>query len=109
MSKDFSLDFMDDLPVQPTSRKKDFDDPLAGTSARDVSQASGRKTDAKGRIRKTIFLPPDMIWEIDQTIEAEGYTSKMDFYHWLIVRGWQAWKDGVRPDSDSAAAKEIRL
>lgn len=109
MSKDF-MGFMDELPDRPVNAaKKNFDDPLAGTSAADVSQASGRKTDAKGRIRKTIFLPPEMVWKIDQTIEAEGYTSKMDFYHWLIESGWNAWLDGQRPEADNSAAKEIKF
>ena len=98
--KKFDLDdsFLDDLPAKPAvARKKQFDDPLGGMGETAVSRASGQSTDAKGRVRKTIFLPPDLIWEVEQAIKQEGYRSKMDFWHWLLAEGWNNYRDGQRP------------
>lgn len=63
----------------------------------EVERAKGT-TLIKGRKRKTIFLPPELVDEIDATAKSEG-VQLMDFYHWLINEGWKAYLEGrVEPE-----------
>ena len=47
----------------------------------------------KGRTRKTIFLPPDLIEDIDAAARAEG-AKLMDFYHWLLALAFESYEAG---------------
>jgi hypothetical protein len=113
VSKKFDLnDFMDELPDIPAVKKKSgsFDDPLGGLDATSVTRVTGQNTDAKGRVRKTIFLPPDLIWRIEEAAKREGYTRLMDFYHWLMAEGWAQWEGGKRPEAESVTTtREIKV
>ncbi|RMG94934.1 MAG: hypothetical protein D6706_13000 [Chloroflexi bacterium] len=85
-------------PSPPRKKKAAFDNPLEQTRSgrRKAARVAGRKTDAAGRIRKTIFLDPVTIDEIEAIAEAEGY-RKMDFYEWLVLVGLQQFDRGMRP------------
>jgi hypothetical protein len=79
----------------PRSKKKGFSasDMLAqGTSRRDVEKAKGEKT-VGDRKRKTVYLPTDLIDEIDLVAKEKGY-GVMDFYHWLIKQSWEMYQEG---------------
>lgn len=107
-------DFMETLDeVVPAKKGKGdgrFSDPMDGASSNAVSKVSGKNTDPRGRVRKTIFLPPELIWEIDNTSKRDGYASKMDFYHWLVTVGWAAYQDGKRPPTGNVTtSKDIKL
>lgn len=55
-----------------------------------VSAAKGRKL-ISGRIRKTIYLPPDLIDEIDAEAQGVGVS---DFYHFLVASAWDLYQRG---------------
>ena len=55
-----------------------------------VSAAKGRKL-VNGRVRKTIYLPPDLIDEIDAEAQGVGVS---DFYHFLVASAWESFKKG---------------
>lgn len=59
-------------------------------SKEQVSAAKGRKL-IGGRIRKTIYLPPDLIDEIDAEAQGVGVS---DFYHFLVASAWNLYKRG---------------
>lgn len=86
-------------PAPPKKKKGLFDNPLEQTRSgrRKAAKVAGRKTDAAGRIRKTIFLDPVTIDEIEELAASEGY-GKMDFYEWLILVGLQQFDKGLRPE-----------
>lgn len=97
--KKFNLVPDDEAKPSPSRNKKPtFDNPLEQTRSgrRKASRVAGRSTDATGRVRKTIFLDPATIDEIDGLAEAEGY-GKMDFYEWLVLMGLQQFDSGIRP------------
>lgn len=59
-------------------------------SKEQVSAAKGRKL-INGRVRKTIYLPPDLIDEIDAEAQGVGVS---DFYHFLLASAWEFYKRG---------------
>ena len=59
-------------------------------SKEEVSAAKGRKL-VNGRMRKTIYLPPDLVDEIDAEAQGVGVS---DFYHFLVASAWQSYKKG---------------
>lgn len=63
-----------------------------GTSRRDVERAKGDKT-VGNRKRKTVYLPTDLIENIDLVAKEKGY-GVMDFYHWLLKEAWGMYQDG---------------
>jgi hypothetical protein len=102
-----SDDFFDQLiGEEPSSGKKTSTTPSSAASRsrskpkgklrtesvskEQVSMAKGRKL-VNGRIRKTIYLPPDLIDEIDG--EAKG-VGVGDFYHFLVASAWESYKKG---------------
>ena len=115
MTKKFTDDeFMgtlEDVSQPATKGKKGrFSDPMQGVSSATVAKAAGKNTDPRGRIRKTIFLPPETIAEIDDTAKRDGYGSKMDFSHWLIKEGWAAYQNGKRPPTENVTTqRDIKL
>ena len=92
-------------------KKKDFfDNPLEQTRSgrQKASKVAGRKTDASGRVRKTIFLDPVTIDEIEELAGLEGY-GKMDFYEWLVLTGLQQFDEGVRPEVEGQPIVKARI
>jgi hypothetical protein len=104
--KKFNLGFDDTTSQPPRKKKGAFDNPLEQTQSgrRKASKVAGRKTDASGRIRKTIFLAPVTIDEIENIAADEGY-GKMDFYEWLVLVGLQQFGRGVRPEVEEPVVK----
>ncbi len=98
--KKFDLGVNEERLSQPPKRKKKglFDNPLeqSRSGRQKASKVAGRKTDASGRVRKTIFLDPMTIDEIEEFASLEGY-GKMDFYEWLVLTGLQQFDGGVQP------------
>lgn len=96
--------------AQPKKKKEFFDNPLEQTRAgrQKASKVAGRKTDATGRIRKTIFLDPVTIDEIEAVAAEEGY-GKMDFYEWLILVGFQQFDKGIRPEVEGQPVVKSRI
>lgn len=85
---DLFADLPDRLP-----KEKSFGNMLAqGTSKQQVDSAKGNKV-VGDRKRKTIYLPPELIENIDFEAKEQGFPI-MDFYHWLVNESWQAYKDG---------------
>ena len=67
-----------------------------GTSRQDVEKAKGEKT-VGDRKRKTVYLPTNLIDDIDIVARENGY-GVMDFYHWLLKEAWQMYQDGrIKP------------
>ncbi len=99
MNDDFDLSsLIDDTKKKPRSSGKKLESNLIrkGVSRKKVAEAKGAKL-IKGRKRKTIFLPPELIEEIDAAAKQEG-VQLMDFYHWLVTEAWKAYGDGeIRP------------
>ena len=88
---------------------KNFLDDLDFIPQTEVATASGKKLDTHGRVRKTIFLPPDLIADIESAFERDGYTRLMDFYHWIMIQGWEAYTEGKRPSANRQASNEITI
>jgi hypothetical protein len=85
----------DGAAAKPRSKKKGFDPGgmiAQGTSRKDVEKAKGTKT-VGDRRRKTIYLPADLIDEIDLVAKENAY-GVMGFYHWLIKEAWEMYRDG---------------
>lgn len=97
--KNFSL--LNDLPGNnkpvPSTRRKSFDNALDGLNQEQVQQVTHDKSLVRGRRRKTIFLTDNILMEIEQIISQEGY-SVMDFYEWLVSKGIEQYRQGVRPE-----------
>lgn len=94
----------------PKNKKNLFNNPLEQTrlGRQKAAKVAGRNSDAAGRIRKTIFLDPVTIDEIDRLGAEEGY-GKMDFYEWLILMGLQQFDKGVRPAVEDAPVVRARI
>ena len=98
--KKFDFVVTEETTSQPPRKKKgSFDNPLEQTHSgrQKASKVAGRKTDASGRVRKTIFLDPVTIAEIERIVTSDGY-GKMDFYEWLVLMGLQQFDRGIRPE-----------
>lgn len=109
--KKFELGIDEPRPLTTPKKRKDlFENPLEQTRSgrQKASKVAGRNTDAVGRIRKTIFLDPVTIDEIEATVNAEGY-GKMDFYEWLILMGLQQFENGVRPQTEGRPTLKTRI
>lgn len=109
--KKFNLGVDEEHHSPPRRKKKDlFDNPLEQTRSgrQKASKVAGRKTDASGRIRKTIFLDPVTIDEIEAVAADEGY-GKMDFYEWLILMGFQQFDQGIRPEVEGQPVVKARI
>ncbi|MFO7684105.1 MAG: hypothetical protein R6X34_29075 [Chloroflexota bacterium] len=109
--KKFDLGISDEASAQPPRKKKDlFENPLEQTRSgrQKASKVAGRQTDASGRIRKTIFLDPTTIDEIEALSDAKGY-GKMDFYEWLILMGLQQFDKGVRPEVEDEPVVRAKI
>lgn len=109
--KKFDLGISEELRSQPPKKKRElFDNPLEQTRSgrQKAAKVAGRKTDASGRVRKTIFLDPMTIDEIDEFASAEGY-GKMDFYEWLVLTGLQQFDKGVRPEVEGQPIVRARI
>lgn len=105
MNDEFSLDSLIDSSAKPkrvrkpksSSKKMEADLVRPGVTQREVSAAKGEKL-IKGRKRKTIFLPPELIEEIDAAAKEEG-VQLMDFYHWVVTEGWKRYREGeIQPN-----------
>lgn len=98
-----------DIPSRPP-KKKEFDNPLEQTSTgrRKAAKVTGLNTDATGRVRKTIFLEPTTINEIEDVASEHGY-SKMDFYEWLILVGMQQFDQGTRPEVEGRPVTKSKI
>lgn len=107
--KRFDLGIDGDAPARPP-RKKEFDNPLeqTPTGRRKAARVTGLNTDAAGRVRKTIFLDPTTINEIEDIVSEAGY-SKMDFYEWLILVGMQQFDRGIRPEVEGRPVTKTRI
>lgn len=109
--KKFDLGLPEEIYSPPPRKKKGiFDNPLEQTRSgrQKASRVAGRKTDALGRVRKTIFLDPVTIDEIEESAAAEGY-GKMDFYEWLVLTGLQQFDMGVRPELEGQPVVKTRI
>jgi hypothetical protein len=109
--KKFDLGISGEAAQQPPKKKKDsFDNPLEQTQSgrQKAAKVAGRKTDAAGRIRKTIFLDPITIDEIENLAGSGGY-GKMDFYEWLVLMGLQQFDEGVRPEVEGQPIVKTRI
>ena len=109
--KKFDLGVSGEASPQPPKNKKDFfDNPLEQTRSgrQKASKVAGRKTDASGRVRKTIFLDPVTIDEIENLASSGGY-GKMDFYEWLVLMGLQQYDEGVRPEVEGKPVVKTRI
>ncbi len=109
--KKFDLGMAEEAPAQSPRKKKGlFENPLEQTRSgrQKASKVAGRKTDATGRVRKTIFLDPTTIDEIDTLSDAHGY-GKMDFYEWLILIGLQQFDKGVRPEVENEPVVKAKI
>lgn len=109
--KKFDLVTPEEIAPPPPRRKKElFENPLEQTRSgrQKASKVAGRKTDAAGRVRKTIFLDPTTIDEIEALSDSGGY-GKMDFYEWLILIGLQQFDRGLRPEIEDAPVVRARI
>ena len=106
---DLGLDESRAAPA-PKKKKNRFDNPLEQTRSgrQKASKVAGRNTDAAGRIRKTIFLDPVTIDEIEAVAAEEGY-GKMDFYEWLVLMGMEQFDRGVRPEVEGQPVVKSRI
>jgi hypothetical protein len=76
-----------------------------------VARVTGKSknADAKGRLPKTIRLPPALISDVDKIANEEGY-SKMDFWHWLVEMGLDDYNRGERPEvADTEVRRTINI
>lgn len=95
----FDLDDLVGETQRPKRRRTKLESNLvrSDVSPNDVAAAKGDKL-VKGRKRKTIYLPPELIEQIDAAAKDEG-VKIADFYHWLFVEAWKLYKDGkIRPE-----------
>lgn len=109
--KKFELGDPEGIPLSPPKKKKElFDNPLEQTRSgrQKASKVAGRKTDALGRVRKTIYLDPTTLDDIEALVESEGY-GKMDFFEWLILMGIQQFEKGVRPEIEDKPVVKARI
>lgn len=109
--KKFDLGIDESRSAPPQKKKKAlFDNPLEQTRSgrQKASKVAGRNTDAAGRIRKTIFLDPVTIDEIEAAAAEEGY-GKMDFYEWLVLMGMQQFDKGIRPEVEGQPVVKSRI
>jgi hypothetical protein len=109
--KKFDLGIADETRSHaPRKKKGSFDNALEQTPSgrRKASKVAGRKTDASGRVRKTIFLDPVTIDEIEDLAAAEGY-GKMDFYEWLMLMGLQQFDRGIRPEVEDEPIVKTKI
>jgi hypothetical protein len=109
--KKFDLGIVGETGYQPSRKKKDlFDNPLEQTRSgrKKAAKVAGRKTDAMGRIRKTIYMDPATIGDIEAIADSEGY-GKMDFYEWLLLMGLQQFEQGVRPEIEDKPVVKSRI
>jgi hypothetical protein len=109
--KKFDLEIPEETRLQPAKNKRElFDNPLEHTRSgrQKASKVAGRNTDATGRVRKTIFLDPTTINEIEDLVATEGY-GKMDFYEWLILIGLQQFDTGLRPEVEGQPVVKARI
>jgi len=109
--KKFDLGISEGTPAQPPRKKKElFENPLEQTRSgrQKASKVAGRKTDAAGRVRKTIFLDPTTIDEIEALSDSNGY-GKMDFYEWLVLIGLQQFDRGLRPEVEDEPVVRARI
>lgn len=87
-----------DLPVTSSPKKKSFDHPLDDVGQEQIAAVTGRKGGGGGSVRKTIFLSPQLIADVDAEAEAEyGHGQKMQFWQWLVEEGWRQYQAGERP------------
>ena len=109
--KKFDLGADESRSAPPPKNKKNLSaNPLEQTRAgrQKASKIAGRNTDAAGRIRKTIFLDPITIDEIERLAAEEGY-GKMDFYEWLLLMGLQQFDRGIRPTVEDNPVVKARI
>jgi hypothetical protein len=109
--KKFDLGITEETRSQPSRKKRDlFSNPLEQTRSgrQKASKVAGRNTDALGRVRKTIFLDPVTIDEIEEIAAAEGY-GKMDFYEWLMLTGMEQFDKGMRPEVEGPPVVKTRI
>lgn len=109
--KKFDLGLDDQNYTQPPKKKKElFGNPLeqTRTGRKKAAKVTGQKTDASGRVRKTIFLDPLTIEDIEDLAASHGY-GKMDFYEWLILTGLQQFDAGVRPEVEGQPVVKSRI
>ncbi len=109
--KKFDLGFNEETRSPPPKKKKDlFENPLEQTRSgrQKASKVAGRNTDASGRVRKTIFLDPLTIREIEDLAATGGY-GKMDFYEWLVLMGLQQFDEGVRPEVEGQPVVKTKI
>lgn len=79
-----------------SSGKLESDLVKPGLTKKAVAGAKGDKL-VKGRKRKTLLLPPELIDNIDDAAEREG-VPLMDFNHWLLAEAWRLYEAGeIRP------------
>lgn len=100
---------LNSLVSKPTKRSKasgkiESDLVKSGLTKSTVSGAKGDKL-VKGRKRKTIFLPPDLIDKVDAAANDEG-ASLMDFYHWMLAEAWRLYESG---DIEPAMTEVVRV
>lgn len=98
-----AFDIDDILSAQPdTPKRRDRAEMggamiAQGTGRGDVAAAKGQRV-VGNRRRKTIYLPPELIEEIDREAKEAGYPV-MDFYDWLVRRAYADYKDGrIQPE-----------
>lgn len=77
-------------------KRPSYDNPLDGVSAKKTARAINDTTMAGEEKRKTIYLPPAMIEQLDNLAAQEGVSIK-DFYRWLLEVGYEAYLAGDRP------------
>lgn len=108
--KKFDLGIDGEQTAPPPRQKKVFDNPLEQNRSgrQKAAKIAGRHTDAAGRIRKTIFLDPITIDEIEAIAVEESY-GKMDFYEWLILIGMEQFGKGVRPEVEGQPVIKSRI
>jgi hypothetical protein len=109
--KKFDLGISEDAPAQSPRKKKElFENPLEQTRSgrQKASKVAGRQTDATGRVRKTIFLDPTTIDEVETLSDTHGY-GKMDFYEWLVLIGLQQFGRGLRPEVEDEPVVKAKI
>lgn len=93
---------LDNLIDTSTSKKRTAGKKMEGDLVRrgltreKVASAKGHKL-VKGRKRKTLLVPPELIERIDTAAQEEG-VPLMDFYHWLLVEAFSLYEHGeIKP------------
>ena len=67
----------------------------SGLDTETVAAAKGMKVHGEdNRVRKTIYIPVDILEEIEAEIKKQGF-GKMDFYAELLRYAWQAYSEGL--------------